>query len=190
MHSILITGVCASGKSTLTLEASRALGVPVHDYADLMLKAAPAITDKDAIERLNASQRARVYEAVTSLLVDWFGPDNTSEDMMLLENHLSIVQDDRIVTFPADAYRRYNALGLAVIDADPAAVLARRRTDPARHRRAGTFDEIIEQQRINGEQAQLITAYLGIPLLHLDNSVDGVQRAAERLAQWALGLAA
>ena len=188
MHSILVTGVCGSGKSTLALDASRELGIAVHDYADLMLKASPAINGKDAIELLSPSQRARVYEAVRELLDDWFGPASNSDAVMLLENHLSIMQDGTIITFPADAYRRYNALGLAVIDADPHAVLARRRSDPARHRHTGTADEIAAQQQVNSEQARIITRYLGIPQLHVDNSGDGTQHAAGYLAGWALGL--
>jgi len=188
MRSILITGVSASGKSTLSHEAARVLRVTAYDYADLMLKADPAITDKDALETLDEEHRRAIYQKVTALLPSWFGPANTSDQTILLENHLSVIHDGRIATFRTTAYPRYNARGLAVVSADPQVILARRTADPTRHRRPGTVDQIARQQVINQEQAQVITDFLEIPLLLVENT--DLAASVATFVRWAEGLAA
>lgn len=83
-----------------------------------MLKAEPGLSGKDAIEALSAAERQAVYDKVSAELPAWFGPDSSPETV-LLENHLSVIQDRHIVTFQTTAYRSYSARGLAVISADP-----------------------------------------------------------------------
>jgi adenylate kinase len=186
MHSILITGVCASGKSTLSREAARILGLASYDYADLMLKAEPGLPGKDAIEALSAGERQAIYDKVSVELPSWFGHDSGSPETVLLENHLSVIQDGRIVTFQTTAYRCYSARGLAVISADPAGIHARRSSDPARQRSPGTVAQIARQQAVNQSQATVVAEYLAIPLLVVRN--DDVATAAADLAHWAQGL--
>lgn len=181
MRSILITGVSASGKSTLSHKAAPVLRVTAYDYADLMLKVDPAIADKDALETLDEAHRRAIYQKVTALLPSWFGPANMSDQTILLENHLSVIQDGRIATFRTAAYPRYNARGLAVVSADPQVILAR-------HRCPGTVDQIARQQVVNQEQAQVITDFLEIPLLLVENT--DLAAAVTTFVRWAEGLAA
>lgn len=188
MRSILITGVSASGKTTLSHAASQRLGIAAYDYADLMLKAEPSLQDKDAIDAIDDARRQAIYSAVTGMLTTWFGPGSTSDTTVLLENHLSVVTDGKIVTFRTTAYRRYNARGLAVINADPEIILRRRVSDPARNRLPGTAEQISRQQTINLSQAELVADYLGIPLLLIDN--HDLTIATDRFTDWAEGLTA
>lgn len=183
MRSIVVTGVSGAGKSTVAAHAARALGLASYDYADLMLQADPSVRSKDALERLDSETRQAIYRSVDVLLDRWFGPANTNTETVLLENHLSILQDGRIVTWPAEGYQRYNARGLAVVHAEPGTIRARRTGDPTRDRRPGSVEEIAAQQRTNREQARLIAAHLRIPLLILEN--DALGEAAESLARWA-----
>jgi adenylate kinase len=186
MHSILITGVSASGKTTLGRQAAARLGLACHDYADLMLKADPGLPGKDAIEALSAAERQAIYDKVTAQLPSWFGPSSSDHATILLENHLSVVQNGHVITFQTTAYLRYSARGLAVINADPAAIHHRRSSDPARRRGLGTIDQIAWQQNVNESQAAIVSDYLAIPLAIIRN--DDLEQAAEELTRWAEGL--
>lgn len=188
MHSILITGVSASGKTTLGHQAAARLGLTCHDYADLMLKADPGLPGKDAIEPLSSAERQAVYDKVTNQLPLWFGPFSSDHATILFENHLSVVQDGHIITFQTTAYRRYSARGLAVISADPAIIHRRRSSDPTRRRNPGTIDQIAWQQRVNESQAAIVSDYLEIPLAIIRN--DDLEQAAGELTRWAGGLLA
>jgi adenylate kinase len=188
MRSILITGVSASGKTTLSHAASQRLGITAYDYADLMLKAEPSLPDKDAIDTIGDTRRQAIYTAVTGLLTTWFGPGSSSDATVLLENHLSVVTNGKIVTFRTTAYRRYNARGLAVINSAPDVILRRRVTDPARNRLPGTTGQISRQQEVNLSQAELVADYLAIPLLLIDN--HDLDIAISRFTDWAEGLTA
>ncbi|MGH8904002.1 MAG: AAA family ATPase [Egibacteraceae bacterium] len=182
MRSIVVTGVSGAGKSTLTAHAARALGMACYDFADLMLQADPSVPGKDALEGLDSGRRQAIYRSVEVLLDRWFGPGNTNMETVLLENHLSILHDGRIVTWPVGGYRRYNARGLAVVHAEPGAILTRRTGDATRNRRPGSVEEIAAQQGTNREQARLIAAHLRVPLLILEN--DALGGAAEALVRW------
>jgi adenylate kinase len=188
MRSILITGVSASGKTTLSHEVSHRLGITAYDYADLMLKAEPSLPGKDAIDAIDDTRRQAIYSAVTGMLAAWFGPGSTSDATVLLENHLSVITGGKIVTFRTTAYRRYSARGLAVINAGPETILSRRIRDPARSRQPGTADLIDRQQKINLGQAELIADYLAIPMLLVDN--DDLAVAADKFTTWVRGLTA
>jgi len=185
MHSILITGVSASGKTTLARQAATLLGLACHDYADLMLKADPALLGKDAIQALSPAERQGIYDKVTAKLPSWFGPSSSDHATILFENHLSVIQDGHVITFQTVDYRRYNACGLAVINADPPAIHHRRATDPARRRSLGTVDQIAWQQTVNESQAAIVSDYLEIPLATIRN--DDMEQAAGELAHWAGG---
>jgi adenylate kinase len=188
MNSILITGVSGSGKTTLGRQAAARLGLACHDYADLMLKAAPELASKDAIEALGAIEREAVYDKVTKQLPSWFGPSSSDQATILFENHLSVVQDGHVITFQTTAYRRYSARGLAVISADPAVIHDRRASDPRRSRSLGTIDQIAWQQSVNQSQAAIVSDYLEIPLAIIRN--DDLEQAAGELTRWAGGLLA
>lgn len=59
MRSVLITGVQGVGKSTLSQHAAHALGTQSWDYADLMLRVAPGLRDKDEIRDLSGMSGGR-----------------------------------------------------------------------------------------------------------------------------------
>ena len=186
MHSILITGVAASGKTTLAHRAASSLGLASLDYADLMLKAEPGLPGKDAIEALSAPERQAIYDKVAAQLPSWFGEASADPATILLENHLSVIQDGAIVTFQTTSYGRYCARGLVVIAADPDIILARRTTDPARHRAPGTAGQIARQQAANESQATIVTGYLRIPLKVIVN--DDLAKATADLTGWTRGV--
>ncbi|GAB3435214.1 nucleoside/nucleotide kinase family protein [Flindersiella endophytica] len=182
MRSILITGVRGVGKTTITTRVAEQLGMRSYDYADLMLKADPDLTDKDSIEAIDWIRRQTIYRQIDAVLDNWFGAGNTDPTCLLMENHLSIVQDGNITTFPARSWRLYNPIGIAVIEASPETIRRRRLDDRSRRRTQDSDDRIAEQQAVNEEGACEIAAVLGIPAITIDN--DDEQRASANLAAW------
>jgi adenylate kinase len=61
VRSVLVTGVQGVGKSTVSRLAAHALGLENWDYADLMLRVAPDLQDKDAIRNLSWQKRCQIY---------------------------------------------------------------------------------------------------------------------------------
>ena len=184
MRSILITGVQGVGKSTLCHSVSARLGMRTWDYADLMLKADPELPDKDAIAHLGWIRRSAIYAKVDELLEQNFS-DGCGE-CILLENHLSIVDDSGIRTFPLDAISRYGPVGIVVVEADPEEVVHRRSSDTRRNRWVGSRDEVDEQQRINRGETQEIQRRYALPVHHVQNTHPGT--ATEDLVVWTMRL--
>lgn len=188
MRSIVITGVSGAGKTTLAMHVARELGLGCRDYADLMLEVSPSVPNKDALQYLDTDTRRAIYHRVDGLLDRWLGIGSPDTGTMLLENHLSILQDGKIVTWPAEGYRRYNARGLVVVHADSDTIQIRRTADPTRNRRPDSVEEITAQQEVNLAQAWSIAAHLNTPLLIVENDLLG--EAADRLVAWIKGLPA
>ncbi|MBX6724284.1 MAG: AAA family ATPase, partial [Dactylosporangium sp.] len=149
MRSILVTGVQGVGKTTVATRAAQLLGCDCWDYADLMLRVEPSVQSKDGFRDIPWELRRAIYEKVDVVLQETFWPGDGTDTLVLLENHLTVIDEGKIRTFDHGAIRRYNALGLAVIEADPAQVVRRRREDPQRSRHAGTVEEVADQQQVN-----------------------------------------
>lgn len=167
----MITGVCGVGKSTITQELSRNLNLTWGDYADLMLEVMGE-TDKDKIQYLGWETRRSVYDQVENLIAERFSKHNSDGRIHLLENHLTIVQDGAVVSFPVGDYEKYNLIGLVSVTASPQAILDRRLKDPTRKRLTDTLELIEKQQRVNAEEAIKVSKYLGVPLMEVANG-DG-----------------
>lgn len=167
----MITGVCGVGKSTITQELSRNLNLTWGDYADLMLEVMGE-KDKDKIQYLGWKIRRSVYDQVENLIAERFSKHNSDGRIHLLENHLTIVQDGAVVSFPVGDYEKYNLIGLVSVTASPQAILDRRLKDPTRKRLTDTLELIEKQQRVNAEEAIKISRYLGVPLMEVANN-DG-----------------
>lgn len=187
MRSVLVTGVQGVGKSTVAEDAARILDVECWNYADFMLRVDPDLGNKDDIRRLDAERRTAIYHRVDVLLDQLFDPSSGRDQYVLLENHLSIVDATGIHTFPHEHVHRYRPLGLAIIEGDPDAIVARRRQDQKRDdRRLGTPAEVREQQAVNRAEAALIAAEFGIPMFVISNDGDP-GRVARALANFARG---
>lgn len=182
MRTVLITGVQGAGKSTLGQGSARSLNLKNWDYADLMLQVASDVHHKDELALLPTAQRDSIYRQVDVLLSKWFEPGDGRSECVLLENHLSIVENGQLRTFLHQNYRRYNAVGLVVIEADPVIICERRRADRQRYRHAGSADEITQQQHCNRTEAADIAAYLTIPFTIVNN--DDWKEATSRLTGW------
>lgn len=167
----MIAGVCGVGKSTITRELSKNLNLTWGDYADMMLEVMNE-TDKDKIQYLDWETKRAVYDQVENLIALRFSKENSDGRIHLLENHLTIIQDGKIVAFPTEDYRKYNLIGIISVSAPPRSILERRLKDPTRRRLADTIDLIAEQQRMNDIESSKITKYLGIPLMDVLNK-DG-----------------
>lgn len=172
MRTLMVTGVCGAGKSTITQELSRRLKIACGDYADLMLEVMQD-TDKDKIQFLDWEMRRDVYNQVERLITTRFSRENSDGRIHLLENHLTIIQDSAVVSFPIRDYEKYNLVGLIVVEAPPQSVLERRLKDQTRKRMTDTLELIDKQQRVNSEEAEKIAKYLGIPLFNITNN-DGM----------------
>lgn len=182
MRTVLVTGVQGVGKSTVNCLAARALGLDDWDYADLMVQVEPDVGHKDDLQYIAWSDRVQIYRKVEKLLAELFLPGDGTDACVLLENHLSILDEGGIHTFPHEDARRYNPVGLVVIDASPENVLERRKADWHRNRRIGSLAEVTEQQQINLREAALIGRLVGIPITTVTN--DERHQAAQQLAEW------
>ncbi|MGH4012517.1 MAG: AAA family ATPase [Pseudonocardiaceae bacterium] len=180
MRSVLIAGVQGVGKSTVSQLAAQALGMQTWDYADLMLRAAPGLRDKDEIRDLSWYERRKIYDQVELLLAAYFMPGDGRSECVLLENHLSILEGRRLRTFPHDDIARYNPAALVLVEAEPQEILQRRHTDTRRRRHIGTAQEITEQQALNRREASLIEQRFTLPVAHLQN--NDPDRTAHELA--------
>ena len=182
MRTVLVTGVQGVGKSTVTRLAAQTLGLENWDYADLMMQVEPTIRHKDDIRFIAWGDRVQVYRKVDELLTELFWPGDGRDTCILFENHLSIVDEVGIRTFPHEDARRYNSIGLVIIEAPPNNVLERRRTDQQRNRHIGSLAEVAEQQRINRREASLIGRLTDIPLTIVTN--NNQEQAVRQLADW------
>ncbi|MGH3975745.1 MAG: AAA family ATPase [Pseudonocardiaceae bacterium] len=182
MRSVLITGVQGVGKSTVSQLAAQALGMQSWDYADLMLRVAEGLRDKDEIGDLSREERNQIYLRVDTLLAEYFMPGDGRNECVLLENHLSILDDHGIRTFSHDAIPRYNPVALVIIEAEPQQIIERRRTDARRSRHLGTIEEITKQQTTNRREASLIRQRFGLPAAYIQNT--GPDLTGSQLATW------
>lgn len=168
MRTIMITGVCGAGKTTITEAVGKALNFSYGDYADMMLEVMGE-TDKDKIQYLSWEKRRKVYDEVEKLIVDRFNPLKSGNLVYLLENHLTIIQNGKVVYFPVEDYRKYNIIGIIVIESLPETILGRRLKDEKRKRLSGTINLIKKQQADNKRKARRISEYLNIPLYRVNN---------------------
>ncbi|MGH3752003.1 MAG: AAA family ATPase [Pseudonocardiaceae bacterium] len=182
MRTVLVTGVQGVGKSTVTRLAAQALGLEGWDYADLMMQVEPAIRHKDDLRFIAWGDRVEIYRKVDELLAELFWPGDGRDVCILFENHLSIIDEVGIRTFPHEDIRRYNSIGLVIVEAPPGDVLERRRTDQQRNRHVGSLAEIAEQQRVNRREAELIGRLTDMPLAIVAN--NSREQAARQLADW------
>lgn len=182
VRTVLVTGVQGVGKSTVNRLAAQILGLEGWDYADLMMQVAPGIRHKDDLQYLAWDDRDQIYRRVEELLAELFWPGDGTDACVLLENHLSILDEDGIHTFPHEDARRYNPVGLVVVEASPEEVLERRRADRHRNRYIGSFAEVTEQQQINRREAALVGELVGVPITTVINNER--TQAAQQLAEW------
>ncbi len=182
MRTVLVTGVQGVGKSTVTRIAAQALGLEDWDYADLMMRVEPTIRHKDDLRFTAWDDRVQVYRKVDKLLTELFWPGDGRDTCVLLENHLSIVDQAGIRTFPHEDIRRYNSVGLVIVEASPDDVLERRRTDQQRNRHIGSLAEVAAQQEINRREAALIGRLMNIPTTTVAN--NNRDQTAQQLADW------
>ena len=179
MKTILVTGVCGAGKSTLSSELSRSIGCSWGDYADIMLEVMDE-NDKDKIQYLERAEKAAVIEKAELIASQRFVDTSSDDTLHIFENHLSIIQDGEIATFPMSDYERYNTIGLVVVEALSKTILSRRKTDATRKRLIETENLIDEQQRVNLEEAEKVSSHLGIPWLRVINNDKDVSIATLR----------
>ena len=177
----MMTGVCGVGKSTITKDLANRLGVTCGDYADMMLEVMGE-TDKDKIQYLDWKRKRQVYDLVEELIAQRFSKTTEGSQVHILENHLSIVQDDKLQTFPVKDYEKYNMVGLVIVEATIDEIMARRETDPNRKRLLDSTKLIRKQQEVNREEARKIKEYLGVPI-HLVQNNHGEKPVAE-IVRW------
>lgn len=179
MKTILMTGVCGVGKSTLSSELSQSIGCSWGDCADIMLEVMNE-DDKDKIQYLEGTEKAAIIEQAELIASQRFVDDPADDALHIFENHLSIIQDGEIITFPMSDYEKYDTIGLIVVEALSKTILNRRKTDTTRSRLVETEEFITEQQRINLEEAEKVSSHLGIPWLRVHNNDRSVSIAVLR----------
>lgn len=186
MKTILMTGVCGVGKSTLSSELSQSLSCTWGDYADIMLEVMGE-TDKDKIQYLEESAKLEVIDKAEILASEKFTDTSTNDKLHIFENHLSIIQGGEILTFPMADYERYNSIGIIVVEALSKTIIERRKTDPARSRFVETEDLIDRQQQVNLKEADKVSSHLDIPCIRIVNDEKDLSVAA--LQSWCRSLA-
>ena len=179
MKTVMITGVCGVGKSTLIRGLAEQLRVPWNDYADFMLEVIKDV-DRDIFPHLAWKSRREVYRAVDAILVERLA--EKKEDLYLLENHLTIIHDEKIIPLDFAPYEKYRLAGLVVIEGDPLMIAERRINDLGRRRMDDTVGLISEQQEMNRVAAKKIASRLAIPHVFFVNQDASI--LGPKLARW------
>lgn len=169
MKSIMFTGVKGVGKSTLAAAVAAATNTPNCDYADYMLEVMGS-SDKDTIESLSLGEREAVIARVRELMERRFTAANSSNVFILLENHLTVLQEGAIRFPPPDIYWRFNLAGICVVCSDATAIVERRSLDRSRRRPAEPTALIQAQQEENERQARTVAKIYSVPLIFLHNT--------------------
>ncbi len=105
---------------------------------------------------------------------------STDDKLHIFENHLSVIQDGEILTFPITDYERYNSVGIIVVEALSRTITDRQETDPTRNRLVKTNDLIDKQQHVNLDEASKVSSYLNIPYTRIVNDGKDIPIAALR----------
>jgi len=158
----MITGIKGVGKSTIASIISKELGVLHMDYADFMLQIMDT-KEKDAIETLSSTDRLNIIKQIRKMLEQQF-IHNTERSFIVLENHLTTIQNKKINIPSLEIYWRFNMASLVVIYANPNQIISRRQLDIKRNRSEENESQIISQQKENRIQADLISRKYNVPL--------------------------
>lgn len=111
-----------------------------------------------------------IYNEVENLIATRFSKENSDGRIHILENHLTVIQDGAVVSFPVGDYEKYNMIGLISVSASAQSILERRLKDSTRKRLTDTIELIEKQQRVNSEEAETVVRHIGIPLLNIVNN--------------------
>lgn len=163
-HSLQITGVQGSGKSTISSYLDEELeDYDVLDYADLILEESE-VNLKDKIPELERQERIRIYERVNERLSEM-----TEGKKLIVENHLTLRNGNEFLYTTSEELEMYKTKGIINISPPPSLVKERREESEERDRPTETIDEIAEQQELNKDQLEKCHSELNLPYWDFKN---------------------
>lgn len=172
MKTIMITGVCGVGKSTITRQLAAQLKLPWNDYADFMLEYMKD-GDRDIFPRLTWQERRELYTAVDGVLANRLMRAKT-HNLYLLENHLTVIHDGEIIPLDFAPYDQYRLAGIISVEGDPEVIAKRRINDIGRLRVNDDAKIIARQQEMNREILKALSGRFNIPSKTILNHEDPV----------------
>ena len=165
----MITGVSGVGKSGIATTLTTQFHWSNISFSDLMRDTSNI--ERDQLQNLPWAQRGHIYVPAMARLARLLDEKENQEALLILANHLTLVEGSEFRVVPDWMYGGYRMAGLVVIEADPTEIARRIEADterPGRHRLSEEFIEM--QQHANRVEAHRIARKFRLPLIMLDNA--------------------
>lgn len=180
MHSrlILATGVPGAGVSTVLKMIEKRGNVKFNylNFGDIMLKLGKERTyvqNRDEIRKLPV-RKQKELQLLTSVEIQEKG-----EQLYVVDTHCTIkTPEGYFPGFPRMVLEQLDPVAIILVEADAEEIAERRAADPSRKRDAEDAEAIREHQAMNRSAAMSYAAFIGSPVLIIQNRNNKLEEAA------------
>lgn len=183
MHSklILIAGVPGSGVSTVLKELEKKAKVKFNylNFGDIMLnvgKQRQCVECRDEIRKLPV-KRQKELQLLTAVEIQEKGAQ-----LYVVDTHCTIkTPEGYFPGFPRTILEQLDPVAIILVEADPKDIAIRRSSDTSRKRDIEDEEEIKEHQAMNRSAAMSYAAFVGAPVMIVQNENSKLEEAAKRV---------
>lgn len=180
MHSrlILATGVPGAGVSTVlkTIEKRGKVKFNYLNFGDIMLKVGKQreyVESRDEIRRLPV-RKQKELQLLTAVEIQEKG-----EQLYVVDTHCTIkTPEGYFPGFPRTILEQLDPVAIVLVEADADEIAKRRSADTTRKRDAEDAEAIREHQAMNRSAAMSYAAFIGSPVLIIQNRNNKLDEAA------------
>ncbi len=173
---IVVTGVPGVGKSTIMDGVSRATGMKIVNYGDVMLEIAKGmgVKNRDEIRKLPAEKQREIQRRA--------GEEIGKMDDVIIDTHMSIkTPSGYLPGLPEWVLREIKPSMLVLIEANPEDIYSRRKRDTTRARDNESQESIGIHQEINRSFAASCSVLSGATVVIIKNEEGKVDKAVNDL---------